>query len=118
MATKIIFEIAEEEGVILNEAGQNPIDGQKESKVLKKFNMSDCKPSNTPCEVGLKLSAHSDQKKVDGKLYRQFVGSLLYLTINRLDIVYAVGFVSRYMANPHVEHWKAAQRILKYVKGT
>jgi hypothetical protein len=36
--------------------------------VLKKFNMSDCKPSTTPCEVALKLSAHSYQKKVDGKL--------------------------------------------------
>ena len=71
--------------------------------VLKKFNMSDCKPSNTPCEVGLKLSAHSDQKKVDGKLYRQLVGSLLYLTITRLDIAYAAGVVSRYMENPHVE---------------
>ena len=38
--------------------------------VLKKFNMSDCKSSNMPCEVGLKLSTHSTQKKVDENLYR------------------------------------------------
>ena len=86
--------------------------------VLKKFNMSDCKPCNTPCEVGLRLSANSTQKKVDGKLYRQLVGNLLYLTITRPDIAYAVGIVSRYMADPHIEHWKAAKRILRYIKGT
>ena len=79
--------------------------------VFKFFNMSDCKPSNTPIEVGSKLSAHSDQKKVDGKLYRQLVGSLLYLTITRPYIAYTVGVVSRYMGIPHVEHWKAAKRI-------
>ena len=54
---------------------------------------------------------------MDGKLYRKLVGSLLYLTIARLDIAYVV-VVSRYMENPHVEHWKAAKRILKYIKGT
>ena len=61
--------------------------------VLKTFNMSDCKPSKTPCEVGLKLSTNSNQKKVDGKLYRQLVGNLLYLTITRPDIAYVVGIV-------------------------
>ena len=86
--------------------------------VLKKFNMSDCKPCNTPCEVGLKWSTNSTQKKVDGKLYRQLVGNLLYLTITRPDIAYAVGIVSRYMADPHIEHWKVAKRILIYIKGT
>ena len=38
--------------------------------VLNFLNMSDCTPSHTPCEVGIKLSANSTQKKVDGKLYR------------------------------------------------
>ncbi|XP_057840066.1 secreted RxLR effector protein 161-like [Cryptomeria japonica] len=79
--------------------------------------MSNCKPSNTPCEVGLKLSTNSTQK-VDGKLYTQLGGSLLYLTITRPVIAYAVGIVSRYMEDPHIEHWKAAKRILKYIKGT
>lgn len=79
--------------------------------------MSDCKSSNTPCEIGLKLSVNSTQK-VDEKLYRQLVGSLLYLTLTRPDIAYAVGIISRYMADLHIEHWKATKRILKYIKGT
>ena len=86
--------------------------------VLKKFNMSDCKLANTPCELGLKLSTNSTQEKVDGKLYRQLVGNLLYLTITRPDLAYAVGIVSRFMADPHIKHWKETKRILRYIKCT
>ena len=80
--------------------------------------MSDCKTSNRPCEVGSKLSSNSTQRKVDGKLYRQLGGNLLYLTITRPNIAYTVGIVSRYMVDPHIEHWKVAKRILRYIKCT
>ena len=83
--------------------------------VLKKFNMSDYKPRNTPCEVGLKLSTNSTQKKVDGILYRKLVGNLSYLTITRLDLAYAVNIVSKYMENPHIEPSKVAKNILRYI---
>jgi hypothetical protein len=106
------MQVWQEEGRIMLSQTKYALD------VLKKFNMSDCKPSNTPCEARLKLSANSTQKKVDTKLYRQLVGSLFYLTITRPDIAYAVGIVSKYMAVPHMEHWKAVKRILKYIKGT
>ena len=51
-------------------------------------------------------------------IYRQLIGSLLYLTHSRPDICYAVNAVSRYMQQPHDYHWKAAKRILQYIQGT
>jgi hypothetical protein len=55
---------------------------------------------------------------VDNTLYRQLVGSLLYLTQTHPDLSYAVSVVSRYIQDPHELHWKDSKRILWYVKGT
>ena len=55
---------------------------------------------------------------VNPSLYRQLVGSLLYLTHTRPDIAFAVGLVSRFSQDPHESHWKAAKHILRYIKGT
>jgi hypothetical protein len=80
--------------------------------------MSDCKPTTTPFLSGIKLEDGKDTPLVDCTLYRQLVGSLLYLTHSHPDLSYAVGAVSRYMQEPHELHWKAAKRILRYVQGT
>ena len=50
--------------------------------------------------------------------FKSLVGSLRYLTITRPDIVYGVGLVSRYIETPKDSHWLAAERILRYIKGT
>ena len=55
---------------------------------------------------------------VDNTLYRQLIGSLLYLTHSRPNISYVVSADSRYMQEPHELHWKEAKRILHYVQGT
>ncbi|XP_057863759.2 secreted RxLR effector protein 161-like [Cryptomeria japonica] len=80
--------------------------------------MSDCKPTPTPFLSGVKLEDGQDTPLVDCTLYRQLVGSLLYLTHSRPDLSYAVGVVSKYMYEPHELHWKVAKRILHYVQGT
>jgi hypothetical protein len=82
--------------------------------ILKKFNMLSCKPATTPLEVGLKLYGHDDSNPVDVTLYRQLVGSLIYLTTTRPDISFAVNMVSRFMSEPKELHWKAIKRILRY----
>ena len=51
-------------------------------------------------------------------MYRQLVGSLIYLTLSRPYISYPVGVVSRYMSNPKEPHLDAVMHILRYVKGT
>ena len=50
-------------------------------------------------------------------MYRQLVGSLIYLTLTRPDITFAVGIVSRFMQKPKKPHQEAVRRILRYVKG-
>jgi hypothetical protein len=55
---------------------------------------------------------------VDPTMYKILVGSLLYLTTTRPDIMYATNLVSRFMESPKDSHWKMAKRILRYVVGT
>jgi hypothetical protein len=86
--------------------------------LLHRFHMDDCKPSPSPFQSGVKLSATCTSPEVDATLYRQLVGSLLYLTHTRPDLSFVVGLVARYMQTPHESHWKAAKRILRYVRGT
>ncbi|GMI75822.1 cysteine-rich RLK (RECEPTOR-like protein kinase) 8 [Hibiscus trionum] len=87
-------------------------------QTLSNFRMKDCKPVATPAETGTKLSVDSTREPVNPTLFKSLVGSLRYLTITRPDITYAVGLVSRFMENPKQDHWIAAKRILRYIKGT
>ena len=79
--------------------------------------MEDCKPAPSPFQSGVKLSATSTSSEVDATLYHQLVGSILYLTHSHPDLSFAFGRVSRYMQTPHESHWKAAKRILRYIRG-
>ena len=85
--------------------------------IPKKFRMLSSKPT-TPLEVELKLYKHGDSNSIDVNLYRQLVGSLIYLTTTRPDISFAVSMVSRFISNPKEVHWKEAKRILRYLHGT
>ncbi|XP_070035307.1 secreted RxLR effector protein 161-like [Nicotiana tomentosiformis] len=51
-------------------------------------------------------------------MYRGIIGSLLYLTASRPDIVFSIGLCARFQSNPKESHLKAAKRILRYLKGT
>ncbi|XP_070022946.1 secreted RxLR effector protein 161-like [Nicotiana sylvestris] len=51
-------------------------------------------------------------------MYRSIIGSLLYLTANRPDIIFSVGLCARFQSNPKESHLKATKRILRYLKGT
>ncbi|KAH9292456.1 hypothetical protein KI387_042361 [Taxus chinensis] len=86
--------------------------------LLQRFHMANCKPSPTPYQSGIELTAACKSNLVDATLYRQLVGSLLYLTHTRPDITFAVNLVSRFSHEPHESHWQAAKRILRYLRGT
>ncbi|XP_071700028.1 uncharacterized mitochondrial protein AtMg00810-like [Rutidosis leptorrhynchoides] len=86
--------------------------------LLKKFGMLDCKPIATPLEPNFKVCAHEGKDLKDATMYRQLVGSLIYLTLTRPDIAFAVSVMSRYMQSPKKSHLDIVRRILRYVKGT
>jgi hypothetical protein len=69
-------------------------------------------------EDRLKLSRDSTMKEVDATQYRRLVGSLRYLAHTRPDLVFSVGYVSRFMQRPTTEHQQAVKRIIRYVAGT
>lgn len=80
--------------------------------------MKNCNSVTTPVEKGLKLVKDPAGKRVDCTLYKQIVGSLMYLTATRPDLMYSVSLISRYMEQPKEIHLLAAKRILRYLCGT
>eukprot|EP00253_Pinus_taeda_P018048 PITA_18048 len=88
------------------------------NEVLGIFNMQDSKAAVTPTVMGLKLSKEDNNKDFDPSLYKSIVGSLMYLTEIRLDIMFVVSLISRFMQRPKETHGQATKRILRYVKGT
>jgi len=87
-------------------------------EILERFQMNNCNSVGTPTEVGVKLFKDPEGKRVDSTNYKQIVGSLMYLTATRPDIMYAVSLISRYMENPKEIHLLAAKRIFRYLQGT
>jgi hypothetical protein len=86
--------------------------------LLRRFHMDDCKSTPSPFQSEVKFFATCTSLEVDTTLYRQLVGSLLYLTHTHPNLSFAVGLIARYMQTPHESHWEAAKRILHYVRGT
>ena len=83
-------------GIEVRQGKQSIYLGQRAyaEKLLERGGMAECKPCATPMEEWLKLSKHSMMAKVDATCYRSIVDGLRYLTHTRLDIVFAVGYVS------------------------
>ena len=80
--------------------------------------MNQCNPVHNPIVPGFKLTKDENGVKIDGTLYKQIVGSLMYLTATRPDLMFVVSLISRYMKRPTETHLQAAKRVLRYVKGT
>ena len=86
-------------------------------RILELGEMVGCNPAHTPMEK-LRLSRESTAEEVDSMHYRRLVGSLWYLVHTRPNLAFAVGYVSRFMERPTVEHLQAVKRVLRYVAGT
>ena len=73
---------------------------------------------NKIVDTPIDLNSHDGESLSDATLYRQLVGNLIYLTITRPDISYAVHIVNQFMAAPRSSHYTVVLMILRYLKGT
>jgi hypothetical protein len=92
--------------------------GKYTVEILQRFGMMDCKSMTTPMVTNLKLLSDSSSDLVDPTMYRQLIGSLMYLVNTRLDICFAVNTLSQYMVEPRHVHWIATKHVLRYLHGT
>ena len=84
---------------------------------LKIFRMDNCKPVPTPVATGTKLSKDDEGVDVNPTLFKRLVGSLMYLTATRPDIMQGVSLISRFMETPKDTHWSVGKIILRYIEG-
>jgi hypothetical protein len=92
--------------------------GKYAVEILKRFNMLECKPMNAPMETKLKLLVDTSSELIDATLYRQIIGSLMYLTNTRPNICFAVNTLSQFLVEPRHVHLVAAKHVMRYLKGT
>ena len=93
--------------------------------LLVKYGLSDCKSAPTPLDPGTQLTKDDCPQTKEEMLamtrfpYRAIIGSLLFISVcSRPDIAFAVNSLSQFMHNPGMIHWKALQRVLRYLSGT
>ena len=86
------------------------------SKILERFEISDCKPRATLSEQKFEFCSETP---CDPRRYREAVGSLVYaMTCTRPDICWVVSRLSQFLSSPVQEHWTAVKHVLRYLKGT
>jgi len=84
--------------------------------LLEKIGFLGCKPANTPMEANVDLCFDDSHTLDDLRRYRRLIGKIIYLTVTRSNITFAVGVLSRFMHQPRETHWLATMRILTYIK--
>ena len=80
--------------------------------------MMDCKAMKIPMASNPKLLSDASSELVDATMYRQMIGSLMYLTNTRPDICFAMNTLSQFLVDPRHVHLIAPKHILRYLKGT
>ena len=96
------------EGIFINQEAYT-------RKLLTRFGMDNCTNARVPMAHGTKLCPSLDSPAVDIQTYRSMIGSLLYLTASRPDIMFVVCYCARFQANPREPHQLAIKNILRYI---
>ncbi|GJV80632.1 putative ribonuclease H-like domain-containing protein [Tanacetum coccineum] len=87
------------------------------AEILKKFDFASVKTASTPMETNKPLIKDEEAENVDVHLYRSMIGSLMYLTASRPDIMFVVCACARFQVTPKISHLHAVKRIFRYLKG-
>ena len=104
--------------VLSDSAGYYLSQAKYASDILARAGLTDCKTAATPLETNLRLTSLDGTPLSEATLYRQIVGSLVYLTVTHPDTAYAVHIVSQFISVPRSAHYAAILRIIHYIKGT
>ncbi|GKB86649.1 putative ribonuclease H-like domain-containing protein, partial [Tanacetum coccineum] len=86
-------------------------------EILKEFGFLTVKTASAPMETLKPLLKDAKVEDVDVHLYRSMIGSLMYLTASRPDIMFFVCACARFQVTPKVSHLHAIKRIFRYLKG-
>nr|GEW49829.1 putative ribonuclease H-like domain-containing protein [Tanacetum cinerariifolium] len=84
-------------------------------EILKKFRFTEFKTASTPMETQKPLLKDENGEEVDVHMYRSMIGSLMYLTSSRPDIMFAVCAYARYQVDPKVSHFHAMKKIFRLI---
>nr|GEV93935.1 hypothetical protein [Tanacetum cinerariifolium] len=87
------------------------------AEILRKFGLTDGKSASTPIDTEKPLLKDPDGEDVDVHTYRSMIGSLMYLTLSRPDIMFVVCACAHFQVTPKVSHLHAIKRIFRYLKG-
>nr|GEU47115.1 putative ribonuclease H-like domain-containing protein [Tanacetum cinerariifolium] len=85
--------------------------------ILKKFDFFTVKTTSTPIETNKALLKDKEAEDVDVQLYRSMIGSLIYLTASRPNIIFTICACARFQVTPKVSHLHVVKRIFRYLKG-
>jgi len=86
--------------------------------IIEECGLLGAKPADFPIEENHKLALACGRELPDATRYRRLVGRLIYLTITRPELTYAVHVLSQFMQSPREDHMDAARRVVRYLKGT
>ncbi|KAI3685126.1 hypothetical protein L6452_34360 [Arctium lappa] len=84
--------------------------------ILDKYGLTDSNPASTPMETHKQITADLEGEDVDVHLYRSMIGSLMYLTASRPDIMFPVCVCARFQVKPKQSHLQAVKRIFRYLR--
>ncbi|KAK6140670.1 hypothetical protein DH2020_025577 [Rehmannia glutinosa] len=87
-------------------------------ELLKKFGIEEGRTVSTPMATNVKIDKDEKGKSVDESKYRGMIGSLLYLTASKSDILHVVCLCARFQSNPKESHMSVVKRIFRYLKDT
>ncbi|CAH9140337.1 unnamed protein product [Cuscuta epithymum] len=85
--------------------------------IISEAGLLGAKPASFPMEQHHGLALANGELLADAEPYRRLVGRLIYLSFTRPDVAYAVHILSQFMQAPCQEHWHAALRVVRYLKG-
>ncbi|GJY49219.1 retrovirus-related pol polyprotein from transposon TNT 1-94 [Tanacetum coccineum] len=111
IALKWIYKVKLDEGIFINQS-------KYANEILKKFDLHKSDPVDTPMVERTKLDEDLSGTPVDQTKYRSMIGSLMYLTASRPDLVFAVCMCARYQSRPTKKHLEAVKRVFRYLQGT